>query len=486
MSYLLFASGFAEPMVLVGFALAIAVTALSFMAGEFFSMPSLKAFSKMELRELGVTAIIIVLLVGLSAPGSVYDRVGAGMAPQPAAGQTPNACPEWLAVHGPYIAPDALSPNGRYENGNYAFASANYFLGCRQDFGSILASLSAPPASLVNANPPIGTRDGVLLPELIGFYEVYMAYEIFAGIGSTFAVGFTLPPLLTAYKLHISINNVVFQAFLVPIVDAHTLLVDFIGMLVSATAAQNMLLTFIEINVPLVILPLGMVMRAFPFTRKAGSTIIAFCVAAYFIYPLTILVNERIYDDVSHTKCPLDNPEQKKEDRNVCSKNSDCCSDNCISNKCRPRLGDFKKFASTFNLCNREIGDQTVAADENASFVSDLRNGQNAQAGLDNSPSNSSSTKANARLKDRNAKAGLADQNEADMRQKEVSKVFTTPGAGTFLLAIFEWYVNEVGRLLVLHSLFIVIEILITLTLIKDIALLIGGEPRLLGISKLV
>ena len=51
---------------------------------------------------------------------------------------------------------------------------------------------------------------------------------------------------------------------------------------------------------------------------------------------------------------------------------------------------------------------------------------------------------------------------------------------------LFEWWVGDAGKLLVMTALFVVVEIVITLTLMKDFALLIGGEPRLIGMGKLV
>ena len=59
-------------------ALSVAITALSYMAGEFFQMPSLKGFSKVELTELGVTAAILILTVILITPGGGFDMIARG------------------------------------------------------------------------------------------------------------------------------------------------------------------------------------------------------------------------------------------------------------------------------------------------------------------------------------------------------------------------------------------------------------------------
>jgi hypothetical protein len=64
---------------------------------------------------------------------------------------------------------------------------------------------------------------------------------------------------------------------------------------------------------------------------------------------------------------------------------------------------------------------------------------------------------------------------------------FPTPKQSS--IAVFkevEVLVMDAMQFTILAILFVVVEIVITMTLLKDFALLIGGEPRVLGISKLV
>ena len=44
----------------------------------------------------------------------------------------------------------------------------------------------------------------------------------------------------------------------------------------------------------------------------------------------------------------------------------------------------------------------------------------------------------------------------------------------------------DVSKYIVLTGLFIVMEIVITMTLMKDFAIMIGGESRIIGLGKLV
>ncbi len=488
-------NSFAEPLVIASFAMSIAIVALSFMASEFFSMPAIKAFGKNELREIGVTAVIMVIVIGLAARGGPYDKIAAGMSPAVAQGGTPNVCDTWLAAHGPYRASDQA-----FEKGSYAFGTASYFIGCRFGFSGVLDLMTGGASGAVTG----GRVQGVLLPELMGFYREFMMYEIMTGLASTFSIGIEMPPVLMSYfPIDLHVQGIIPFIFLNPINESHTLLVDTIGTLISATAAQNMLLEFVEVNVPLVMLPIGIFLRAFPFSRKAGSTVIAFAFVAYYIYPLTILLNQKIYEDISVTKCQPGSI--LKHDGESCNTDLDCCSQNCVSHalenaagttvfgkKCYPMLGDFRKFQSTFAYAQKGLeATQINDAATQAAIEAQLKADQDKELEYQ---------KKMEALKDPTAPSTKPNERERQLLEKQQKErealderaaggqnsVFMSPSTASNLLNIYELYVSEAARLLVLNSLFIVTEILLTLTLLKDISILIGGEPKLLGISKLV
>lgn len=67
-----------------------------------------------------------------------------------------------------------------------------------------------------------------------------------------------------------------------------------IGML--ATYAQRALLTFAGNNMLTLFLPLGLIARAFPLTRRMGGTLIAMALALYFVYPLALVMDMQIYE----------------------------------------------------------------------------------------------------------------------------------------------------------------------------------------------
>jgi hypothetical protein len=69
----------------------------------------------------------------------------------------------------------------------------------------------------------------------------------------------------------------------------------------------------------------------------------------------------------------------------------------------------------------------------------------------------------------------------------DVNMINPLPGASSqTVFNLMEVMILDVGHFVLLALLFLVLEIILTLTLFKDFAMLIGGEPRLFGISKLV
>ncbi len=79
--------------------------------------------------------------------------------------------------------------------------------------------------------------------------------------------------------------------------SAHTVIVEAIGYLVSMLWAKEFILIFARDCIPILLFPLGLVMRAIPFFRRTGSSIIAICFAMYFVMPFAfILSNYLIFD----------------------------------------------------------------------------------------------------------------------------------------------------------------------------------------------
>lgn len=127
----------------------------------------------------------------------------------------------------------------------------------------------------------------ILRSRLMGAYIAFWSLELWVGILST--VGFSIPlgdPVMVVKWLSVSplgglgmLSNV-----LVNVIEA-------IGMLVGLVVGREQLLSFFQSIVPTFLLPLGLLMRALPFSRVTGSSIIAICFAGFFIFPFSIALS---------------------------------------------------------------------------------------------------------------------------------------------------------------------------------------------------
>ncbi|MCX8198185.1 MAG: hypothetical protein N3F07_03270 [Candidatus Micrarchaeota archaeon] len=442
---------FSEPLLISAFLFTALSIALAWMAAEFFSMPSLKAYGKQELRELGVTAVIVLLAIVLVTPGSLFDKVGEGLAPHP-----PHpACPE-------------TSPNA-----NFAFKQAEYFLGCRMNAEEWTDYFSL---GILGSRPK-----GILLPNLVDAYMNLMGYEIATGFISTFGFSANVPKPLNVFPIDLVVENLLFGVVLNPINEANTMLTDIVGTLIASVFVQKMLLVFVQTSVPSVILPLGLVMRAFPFTRKTGSTIVAFSFAAYFIYPLSILVNAQIYNALANPQCP----QGLLKDGEPCTQDAQCCSGLCTG-KCESAIGNIHKYKSTLKFCGSTDWRSNQALVER-SIEQEIERTKRYQEEKNRAiESSQPGSKAEARQKDAlRERERLASLEQARLMEG-VNNSFFSFSDVLNLYNQFEFLVMDIGKQMVLVSLFIVVEIVITLTLYKDFSGMIGGEPRIMGISKMV
>lgn len=457
-------------------AAAVAITALAFMAGELFSNSGIKAFAKLELSELFVTLLIILAALALSTPGGIFDIVSQGFMLQGVPVDSNHVCPEWAAAHGTYVpATDS------WTHGNRAFAQADFFLGCRP-------TLSVPSS----ANPFGITVGGVMLKKLTLGYSSLMVTEMFIGFLSGLSTNFAVPILFPLLKLDVGMTPWIAMA---PLNDVHTLLVDLIGASWAGFAGQKILLVFIEEAALSVFLPFGVLLRAFPFSRKAGSTIIAVVFAAYFVYPTSILINQQIWEMISNPQPQLGGPTCLTNDQ-PCTFDDDCCSLDCRykpalgTNACSSPLTDFTEYKSIYSIC----ADAYINHNDQLNAILQTQAADNDEHLLDiyfkGSASSDKWTKTEQMMYDAlgelKRKAGI------------ITGTSTTPGIATKIwfptpkqstIAIFkevEVLVMDAAQFSVLTVLFLVNEIIITMTLMKDFALLIGGEPRVLGITKLV
>ena len=459
LGYLL-ASFVVNPVVYVALMSAVAIIALSYILGEFLNLAPLKGFARLELAELAVTGVIIVIVLLLMMKDGPFDMVAQGfmlgstasVVPGSTDAAQPHYCDDWLRRH----------PDG---SGNAAFREADFFLGCRPKLILLPASLDIMSLEV----------KGVLLQKLTRAYAVMMGNELFIGLFSGFYMAIKIP--VKALILDIGMMPWI---SMVPLNEVHTTLVDAVGATWAAVAGQKLLLGFIEYAVPAIFLPFGLLLRAFPFSRKTGSTIIAVCFAAYFIYPISILINEHIWEMIANPQ-----PEQGstcKPTGQSCGADADCCSLNCRGGKCMTPLTDFSESSSIVAVCRNvhsaeEINENYLKpeAQKQEDRLRDIFSG---------SITDEKWTKTESRL---SVFWTAAEQKGGIVSAALSGLVYPSPSyVTTRVFQAVEVAVTDSMQYTVLVMLFIVNEIVITMTLLKDFALLIGGEPRVFGISKLV
>ena len=126
-----------------------------------------------------------------------------------------------------------------------------------------------------------------LISILAEVYYIEFLAGLFGNFGFSFGIKAASIEFLTV-RLHVAPG-------LDAIMDWINKFIDVIEVAIGVQLTQYMALTLIAKSIPTIIFPFGVLLRAFPFTRTTGSTIIAFSLAAYFIYPAGILfTNEMV------------------------------------------------------------------------------------------------------------------------------------------------------------------------------------------------
>jgi len=459
---------------MMAFAFAISIISLSFMAGELMSMPSLKGFAKAELYELGVSVVILVILALLITPGGAFDLVGRGFMAVNGT-QAPALCDEWKAVHGQNGAPavaeqDALTGTWYVKDANIVFGQANYFLGCKPDIN-------------VDWNPfdgiPQQSFSGVMTSRLGKGYFSLMLTQMFTGL----LAGFYTSIEISAFKvLAVSVGITPWVA-LGPLNQAHTTIVDLLGTTFAAFTAQNMLLKFIEKAAIPVFLGFGMVLRAFPFSRKTGSTIIAVVVAAYFIYPISILINQQIWMLIAapENNCPAGY--DCRPAGQPCMKDEQCASFSCRQDVCAVPLTEFSEYRSIYSICEGNPDEAQINA--TLEKIAKEQDNRILELYFTGNPTTVNATRAAGRLND--GLGAIAKRHGDSFMGFTTSLLNPLPGpTAQTVFSEIEMLVMDASQYVLLALLFVVISIVLSLTMLKDIAILIGGEPRIFGLSKLV
>lgn len=318
-----------------------------------------------------------------------------------------------------------------------------------------------------------GASLDILFEKLRGMYGQLYFFEVLIGFLSTlaFPLGSPLP----------AVNMVTFTFMpydgLVLLSNAHTVIVEAIGLLVAAIMSKQILLGLARDVVPAILLPLGIVMRTFPFTRKTGSSLIAISFVAFYVYPLAVLLSNYMIFDVYQPSDFTYVPKVLSPIQNADPENLQNVIDNINEEKGRKIKESFEADPLVDEAVESDCG--TISWQPLCSAVNIV---QSAASALLTSLKTVGHIMKFMWSMSYDFYTSMWDY---IISGSPFSKLLpTSVTAGLYKVVIDE--VVTLSQFIVLVIVTSLIEIIITITMYRNIAALIGGELEIAGLTKLV
>ncbi len=320
----------------------------------------------------------------------------------------------------------------------------------------------------------------VFQEELSSLYLRLSLIDFFIGFMSTlsFNIGM-LPGGIGIFSIHIAP-----YAGLSLIANAMATLIYGVMLLALLTWGKRLLLLFASTAIPIIFLPFGLILRANPFTRTTGSTVIAVCFVLYFVYPLATSLSFYLIFDVYGLKFDNTYLEQFTPfktlmgEQEISGMIDDIGQrDRALSGALPDNYGEAEKQAS-------EIG---CGVNPNDGLLTKLV--KYLFCGIDKLVGAVRKVPVVGNF------IGLVWDAMKAMLSYSGSFFKFLFGSGSILLpagmtlavyTILTDAIVNISELLVVGLVTTVLEIMISVTMYRNIALLIGGEAELMGLSKLV
>ncbi|MBI5051415.1 hypothetical protein HZC08_01520 [Candidatus Micrarchaeota archaeon] len=250
--------------------------------------------------------------------------------------------------------------------------------------------------------------------------------------------------------------------------NAHTVVVEAIGMIMVALIAKQHLLNFALIAIPAILFPLGIALRAFPWFRTTGSSLISICISIFFIYPISILASNYLIFDVYKPVDFVYTPNLYS----LCNPPEGISVEDYIAKKSVQIDNNKKHWAGQENDKENPIGFEISSLPEGlwdkvTSFFS------TGTGVLANSWSIFKSI------------VGIF----GDFSFGVMSLLWGVTPAGSAVTGMYYFIVDEVvltSQFIVLILVTSVFELILTITMYRNVSSLIGGETDIVGLSKLV
>jgi hypothetical protein len=257
--------------------------------------------------------------------------------------------------------------------------------------------------------------------------------------------------------------------------NAHTVIVEAIGYLITLLWAKEFIMIFARDVVPILLFPLGLVLRAIPFFRRTGSSIIAVAFAMYFVLPFAVILSNYLIFDIF-----------KPADFAYTPSSASYFGTERDQTYFQGKVTEGRTGESTNHLLDQFTAPDVVteesnnAADQCAgnAIVRLLCSVKNIVSGAISAVGSFFSTVWNMW------------RFMVGMTGDFFFTAFNNPlmpssaSAGLFYFLIRE--VTTISPFVILVTLTTVIEIIITVTTYRSISLLIGGEAELIGLTKVV
>lgn len=460
-------------LVVAGLGISVAIISISYMIGEAANLANVKAFAKQEVYELTATIMVIAILIGsLSAYGIFAKNLVGSTLIDSSGGKGTilfGVCKENQKVY------TTDSTSGAYRPEAHLFANVDWFLGCLPiTSDSLLFAKSMKDKEIDLDSSPYDNMweqqkewygdshsKGVMLGHMMNIYTGVFALEFMLGPISTFGISTYAPePILSSISIDVAPTS-----GLTPVSEALIMLTDMVGMGLVVVMIQKLLLEYIYHNALAVFLPVGIGFRAIPFLRKTGGTIIALSVVLYFIFPISIWINEQIYFNSLFSY-----------DEN--------------SGEYVPEMIDWVNYQSLMQICTPAHG-ETYSEFEQRILQENVK------------PFYDKTNEMNELIIEDLGGGGIASRLPKSVH-KSLFDSFTSDALtiGAYLAhpaqilgpilpteflfeAIIDTFTTSM-QWFVLNLLFLANTIILCVTFFKDLSLAIGGEPRILGMSRLV
>ncbi len=165
-----------------------------------------------------------------------------------------------------------------------------------------LSILGIPGSPADLTDPPYFTFAELTLDSMRSVTKNYhlmsMLFETQGLVSLLSGMGLTFPAIPIPTKVGMFLISFSFTPFagLSPISDTITFINKMWVLNQIILYMQSAFLSFVKETAFTIFFPIGVILRTFPFTRKAGSTLIALAVSFYFGFPLMVILSGYFFD----------------------------------------------------------------------------------------------------------------------------------------------------------------------------------------------